>query len=407
MMKILHTSDWHIGQVFYGEDRCQEQQHMLEQITNCIANEKPDLMLLAGDIFDVIPPNAKAQKMLTNALVAMHNACPSMTIISISGNHDSATRHEIHQAVWESIDVHMLGNLHNNDIDQHILPVYNHNQKLCAYVAAVPYAAQRLIGEHFYQQLHEKATQLGDKDQVPVIFMGHLSAQRNEYQSTTMDTDEQETIYIGNIETMDVTELGEGYDYVALGHIHKAQNLTERARYAGSPIAMSFDEVASDYHHGISIVEIAGRGALPQIREVEIENTIPLVNIPAEDAAKWEDAIEELNAFPEHIPARIRLNVLLDTNESLPYNHGWLVKDALVGKMARHCETNVCRLQAEQTPEKSQEVIQMELSELQHMQPIDVARKWMERIGEEMTPEMEEMLNYAISQAIESDRYED
>lgn len=408
MIKILHTSDWHIGQVFYGEDRIAEQQHMLAQITDCVTAEKPDIMLLAGDIFDVAMPNSKAQKLLTDALMAMHTAHPQMAIITISGNHDSATRHEIHQAVWESVNVHMIGNIHNSEVNQHLLPIYDANGQVCAYVAAVPYAAQRMITNDFYTRLSEHAARLGEEHQVPVIFVGHLAASSCESTGHAVDNYGKDTIYIGNIETVDVAELGSAYDYVALGHIHKAQNLGNRARYSGSPIAMSFDEVASDYRHSISIVEIASRGALPVIREVEIDNALPLVNIPAVAAAEWDKVLAELTDFPCDIPARIRLNVLLDAGESLSYNHEWQVKEALVGKCAHHCETNVQRAQqlATNMP-KSQEVVRMELAELLHMQPIDVARKWMGRIGEEMTDEMEQLFNHAISQAIEIERHED
>lgn len=408
MLKILHTSDWHIGQVFYGEDRTQEQQYMLAQITDCVAAEKPDIMLLAGDIFDVIMPNAKAQKLLTNALVAIHNAHPAMTIVSISGNHDSATRHETHQLLWESVNVHMIGNIHNDQVERHVLPIYDTNSQLCAYVVAVPYAAQRMIASDFYHRLNEYATLQGDTDQVPVIFLGHLAASSCESTGHALDNFGKDSIYIGNIEAMDVSEIGLGYDYVALGHIHKAQNLNERARYAGSPIAMSFDEVASDYRHSISIVEIEARGAMPNIREVEIATCLPLVNIPAAEAATWDRVLQELTNFPSDIPARIRLNVLLQGDDMLPYDHEWKVNEALLGKSARHCETNVQRVQTElANNHKSHEMVRMELAELLHMQPIDVARKWMERQGQEMTPEMEQLFNYAMLQAIENQRYED
>lgn len=408
MLKILHTSDWHIGQVFYGEDRTQEQQYMLAQITDCVAAEKPDIMLLAGDIFDVIMPNAKAQKVLTNALVAIHNAHPAMTIVSISGNHDSATRHETHQLLWESVNVHMIGNIHNDQVERHVLPIYDTNSQLCAYVVAVPYAAQRMIASDFYRRLNEYATLQGDTDQVPVIFLGHLAASSCESTGHALDNFGKDAMYIGNIEAMEVSEIGLGYDYVALGHIHKAQNLNERARYSGSPIAMSFDEVASDYCHSISIVEIEARGAMPNIREVEIATCLPLVNIPAAEAATWDRVLQELTSFPSDIPARIRLNVLLQGDDVLPYDHEWKVNEALLGKSAQHCETNVQRVQTElASNHKSHEMVRMELAELLHMQPIDVARKWMERQGQEMTPEMEQLFNYAMLQAIENQRYED
>jgi exonuclease SbcD len=302
----------------------------------------------------------------------------------------------------------MIGNIHNDQVERHVLPIYDTNSQLCAYVVAVPYAAQRMIASDFYRRLNEYATLQGDTDHVPVIFLGHLAASSCESTGHALDNFGKDAMYIGNIEAMEVSEIGLGYDYVALGHIHKAQNLNERARYSGSPIAMSFDEVASDYRHSISIVEIEARGAMPNIREVEIATCLPLVNIPAAEAATWDRVLQELTNFPSDIPARIRLNVLLQGDDVLPYDHEWKVNEALLGKSARHCETNVQRVQTElASNHKSHEMVRMELAELLHMQPIDVARKWMERQGQEMTPEMEQLFNYAMLQAIENQRYED
>ena len=132
------------------------------------------------------------------------------------------------------------------------------------------------------------------------------------------------------------------------------------------------------------------------------------MNIPAAEAATWDRVLQELTSFPSDIPARIRLNVLLQGDDVLPYDHEWKVNEALLGKSARHCETNVQRVQTElANNHKSHEMVRMELAELLHMQPIDVARKWMERQGQEMTPEMEQLFNYAMLQAIENQRYED
>lgn len=406
-LKILHTSDWHIGQLLHGEERFAEQRHMLDQITQLVMHEQPDLMLLAGDIYDVAVPNTKALRMLSDALMDIHRACPEMTIVAISGNHDSAVRHEVNQQVWQALGVHMIGSMHNTDIHQHIIPILSRDNTLLAYVAAVPYAAQRMISDDFYQRLHEQITQMATDAHVPALFVGHLAASTCLSTGHSVDTYSNDTIYIGNIETMDIHQLGTAYDYIALGHIHKAQNLTDRARYCGSPIAMSFDEVARDYRHGVTIVQIDAPGIPPHIREEDILPLYPLVNIPAEGFANEQEVLDELERFPEDIPARIRLKVLLANNEILSYNHKQQVRERLLNKQATYCETHVQRLEDTTTTPKTSQAVKMQLSELQHMQPIDVAKQWMQLHNEEMTPELEQLFIYALQQAQESDCHED
>ena len=406
-LKILHTSDWHIGQLLHGEERFAEQRHMLDQITQLVMHEQPDLMLLAGDIYDVAVPNTKALRMLSDALMDIHRACPEMTIVAISGNHDSAVRHEVNQQVWQALGVHMIGSMHNTDIHQHIIPILSRDNTLLAYVAAVPYAAQRMISDDFYQRLHEQIAQMGVEAHVPILFVGHLAASTCQSTGHSVDTYSNDTIYIGNIETMDIHQLGTAYDYIALGHIHKAQNLTDRARYCGSPIAMSFDEVARDYRHGVTLVEIDAPGTLPRIREEDILPLYPLVNIPAEGFANEQEVLDELERFPEDIPARIRLKVLIANNEILSYNHKQQVRERLRNKQATYCETHVQRLEDTTTTPKTSQAVRMQLSELQHMQPIDVAKQWMQLHNEEMTPELEQLFIYALQQAQESDCHED
>ena len=87
-MKIIHTSDWHLGQNFFGYDRSGDHEIMISQLIELIQAEEPDALVIAGDIFDVAAPNTTIQKYFAEAIVRLHDACPSMTIVCISGNHD-------------------------------------------------------------------------------------------------------------------------------------------------------------------------------------------------------------------------------------------------------------------------------------------------------------------------------
>jgi exonuclease SbcD len=93
-MKILHTSDWHLGHTLYGYDRQEEQQDMLQQILEITRKERPDAFLLSGDVYDIPQPSATSQKMFSEFMAKLHKAVPGMRIIVTAGNHDSGMRTE-------------------------------------------------------------------------------------------------------------------------------------------------------------------------------------------------------------------------------------------------------------------------------------------------------------------------
>ena len=137
-MKILHTSDWHLGHTIYNYDRTEEQTDMLNQIVEIVNNEKPDLFLLCGDVYHTAQPSASVQTMFVNALMNIHNANPEMTIVITAGNHDSGSRHEIFSAALETMKIYTIGNLTKENFDKHIIEIPNKG-----YVIAIPYTHER------------------------------------------------------------------------------------------------------------------------------------------------------------------------------------------------------------------------------------------------------------------------
>ena len=91
-MKILHTSDWHLGHTLYNYDRTAEQQAFLRQLTRIVTEEQPDAMVVSGDIYHYSSPAAATQKMYTDAMLNIHQACPGMAIVVTAGNHDSSSK---------------------------------------------------------------------------------------------------------------------------------------------------------------------------------------------------------------------------------------------------------------------------------------------------------------------------
>ena len=129
-MKILHTSDWHLGQQLFEYDRSEEQQDFLRQLCHWVAAEQPDALIVSGDVFHYCSPSAAAQRLYTDALVEFHETCPSMQIIITAGNHDSSSKLEINRNLWKYAGVTVVGSIRRNeagqvDLERHIVEVKN------------------------------------------------------------------------------------------------------------------------------------------------------------------------------------------------------------------------------------------------------------------------------------------
>ena len=185
---------------------------------------------------------------------------------------------------------------------------------------------------------------------------------------------------------MNVEQMGEGYDYLALGHIHHEQFVhtgKHNVRYSGTPIAVSFDE---NYAHSVSLVEIEKHGASPLVLKIEIENPHPLVTLPVEGMATWEEAKELLGNFPNDIPAYIRLNVEID--DFLPVEANAEANALTKGKECRFCHINAKRKSVKQAEAKV-----LTVQEFQSEAPIDIAKRYAEDIGKMFDEEMTELFN--------------
>lgn len=378
-MKILHTSDWHLGHVLYGYDRTEEQQAMLNQIEGIIRNEKPDAMVLSGDVYHTSQPSAAVQTMFTDAIMAMHRACPTMTIVITAGNHDSGSKHEIFQTPWRELKVFAIGNIDKENLDSHIIEVPRKG-----WIVAVPYTYERNIPDGFFQQLLDKVAER-NTDNLPVVMMAHTTIEGCNF--TGHDNADERTV--GGIDSMPHDALGAGYDYLALGHIHHAQfihNTEHRMRYSGTPIAVSFDET---YEHSVSMVEIGKHGDIPQVEAITIDNPHPLVNLPSQGNASWDKVKKLLKDFPSDNPAYIRLNVEVETY--LPEGSQNEARTITSGKRCRVCHFNTKRVERENTQAQV-----LTVQELQEIKPIDIARRYAEYVNVAFDDKMEEMFNEVL-----------
>lgn len=387
MFKFIHTSDWHLGQNFYGYDRSEEQDHFLRQLVDIVRQHQPDALLVSGDIFHTAAPSSAAVTLYVNAMLDIHNACPKMAIVVIAGNHDSASRLQCDSRLWELAGVRVLGGIARDseglaDLNRHII-----NVKGKGIVAAVPFAYPAsfpLVNEEhvgsdqrqsvYFQSLLD-CVHAQNPAQLPVVLMAHLAVNGSDFTGHE----------VGMMECVEVGVLGNGYDYAALGHIHRPQDVSERARYCGTPLAVSFDEQCE---HSVSIVEIDAHGSVPRVTTNRIENIKPLRTIPAGSPVVFETALEQLQVLVPDERAYVRLNVLVD--RYLPNGAQERAALAVADKQCRFCE-----IKKTATVEVSHAVSQMTMEEFNHKHPIEVAQQfYLEKYQREMTDEEKEMFNY-------------
>lgn len=359
MLKILHTADWHLGHQLYKNDRTTEQLSMLWQIHEIVRERKPDLLLICGDVFDTGQPSAAVQTMFADALLDIHNAHPEMTIIVTAGNHDSPSKHEIFRHPWARFNVRMIGYLDTANPADNVVEVPGK-----CLVGAIPYVFSHNLTEETTASLTEE---IGKRNTggLPVVLTAHAAVAGCD----TTGHDNTTERNIGDIDAIPLSRFGSGYDYLALGHIHRSQNLDKerRARYSGTPLPVSFDE---RYNHTVSLVTIAEYGALPEIEEIHIHNPRHLVNIPATGFAPWEEVIEKLKALPDDEPSYVRLNV--SVKKHLDPNAMHLAREAAKGKKCEICNINT-RLDVEKG-EEQEAPLGMDAEQLRSANPLDIAR---------------------------------
>ena len=394
MFKFIHTSDWHLGQNFYGYDRSEEQRDFLRQLAEIANKQQPDALLVSGDIFHTAAPSNAAVNLYVEEMLNLHNACPSMAIIVIAGNHDSASRLDSDRRLWKLAGVTVLGGIARDgngkaDLNRHIIEVHDKEGSVKGIVAAVPFAypasfpllpdattVERDQRQQAYFQALLNQANAHNNGNLPVVLMAHLAVSNSNFSGHDRDMTR---------ESVDLAILGTGYDYLALGHIHHPQNPSERARYCGTPIPVSFDEQCE---HSVSIVTIEKHNAMPHIETSVIRNLKPLHTIPASEPVEFKDALKLVKAINPNERSYIRLNIKVE--RYLPEGAQEQAVQAMKDKQCRFCEIKktatqlIPRVQA-----------QMTIEDFNRKSPLDIANQFFtEKYGSPMSEEQQEMFNY-------------
>lgn len=294
-MRFLHTSDWHLGRTLYGRPRYAEFSAFLAWLTKTITQEKIDVILIAGDIFDTKTPSNRSQELYYKFLCHIASS-GCRHIVIVAGNHDSPSFLNAPQELLKVLNVHVIGAMTDNLSDEIVIIPANHQPS--AIICAVPYLRDKDIriaepGEtiddknsklvigiknHYAEvcaiaeQKRAALNQQGYKN-IPIIAMGHLFTAGGK----TIDDDGVRELYVGTLIQIEQNSLPTAIDYFALGHLHIAQsvNNTEHIRYCGSPIPMGFSEA----QQGKKLVIIDLNDHKPHIQELPIPCFQQLVRI--------------------------------------------------------------------------------------------------------------------------------
>lgn len=250
-MKILHTSDWHIGRTFHGYATLHDLGVALDALVAVVREREVDVVVVSGDIFDSGMPAADSLKMLTSVLGRMREA--GATVVMTSGNHDSATRLGFLSEFAGLAGIHIVTRQ-----EQHDQPVTIRDEYGPVHFYGIPYLEPALIRHHYPDVV------LRNHEQVLTFVMRRIRADlaRRGGRSVVLAhcfaigvaaSDVERDITAGGIEYVPL-EAFDGPDYVALGHIHGRAELSRRVRYSGAPLHYSFAE--ADKPRGVWLVEL-------------------------------------------------------------------------------------------------------------------------------------------------------
>jgi DNA repair protein SbcD/Mre11 len=290
-MRILHTADWHLGQLFHNFDRHHEHQCFLDWLVECIAIQKADVLLVSGDVFDTANPSSLAQSQLYRFLAQTKVKSPDLQIVITAGNHDSAGRLEAPIPLLEELKITVVGQVRRNEqgeIDyQHlIVPLKDNTNIIAAWCLAVPFLRPSDLPRCEVQtdpyiagiaELYKQASKLAFERCEPsqaVIAMGHCHLNNGH---TSKDSERR--LIVGGVESLSMEIFDDRLSYVALGHLHLPQVIDDsgKIRYSGSPLPLTFSEI--DYPHQILLVEL-DEGTVNKISPINVPRFVELLRIP-------------------------------------------------------------------------------------------------------------------------------
>jgi DNA repair protein SbcD/Mre11 len=321
-MKILHTSDWHLGQSFFTKTRKAEHQAFLNWLLEQVQTHDIDAVIVAGDVFDTGTPPSYAREMYNRFIVALSQS--GCTLLVLAGNHDSVSMLNESKELVACLNTYVVASVSAADCSEQLIELKDRHGVTGAIVCAIPFIRPRdvlqssagesgldkrqalgdAIRQH-YRQLYQAALALRTTRQldVAIIATGHLTALGVSRSDSVRD------IYIGSLEGF-AADAFPPADYIALGHIHRPQVVAKREhiRYSGSPIALAFDEIKTAKQ--VLMVEFSG-ARLAAITPLEVPVWQPMAVIRG-DLASIARALEKYRDLPPPQPVWLCIEVEIE-----------------------------------------------------------------------------------------------
>ncbi len=319
-MRVLHTSDWHLGQRLVNLERTEEHQHFLNWLLQTIEQEQVEVLLMSGDVFDTGAPSNTALRQYYNFLTRVCATCCRHIIIT-GGNHDSVSTLNAPKELLDCFNIKVIGGATPDPLDE-LIELRDKQNELQLVVCAVPFLRDRDVrlsvpGESYEEReqrikqgiaAHYAAfvphVQKYKAQSIPVVAMGHLFA------AGGSASDSEKEIHVGNLGQIGADQFPAEFDYVALGHLHRPQkvNNTHHIRYSGSPIPLSFSEVTDKK---VVFILDFDEGKLADLRELDIPVSRKLIRFKGPlEKVKQQIAVYDNSSYT--LPAWAELQVELE-----------------------------------------------------------------------------------------------
>ena len=348
-MKVLHTSDGHLGQQFYEHNRTQEHNAFLSWLCDTLTEQVIDVLVIAGDIYHTATPPAYAEQQLYTFIKQAKASRPALQVVIIAGNHDSANRIETAKPLLQAFDTHVVGRYNKHAPEDVVLSITSEQGPLT--VVAMPFlrAGDLTLDNQLpdaYQQgvsaaYHQSISHALSIKQGPLLVMGHLHAKGGDISS-----DSERNIAIGGFDSINASIFSDHADYVALGHLHKSQRVakSEFIRYCGTPMPMSFSE--RHYQHQVLIAQFNAQ-TCTSVTPLLVPRYQDVCLLPEKGSATLDELCELISQLPSEqdtppLYVRLRLNAT-ETDSQFRAK----IDEALAGKHVLFCGIERVRTNAD------------------------------------------------------------
>ena len=399
-MRIIHTADWHLGNIFYRHRREDEFQHFLDWLLQQLVQHDADALLVSGDVFDTSNPSAQAEELYFDFLKRVVERIPGLQIVIIAGNHDSASRLEASATFLGMHNIYVRGMIRHDEkgkisAEEMMIPLGRKDSTEASCVCmAIPFMHPSDYGEDcrtMEKAMRDCMNQLiqyykkSDYNTLPCIGMAHFYAGG----ALICESEHSERLSIGGQDLVNIEKLDRNWKYLALGHIHRSQQIGNDdvpIFYSGSVLPMSFAE--KHYKHGVKLIEIGDGKNNCVVSDLSYEPKRKLISVPERGTLTSSEILSALDFLPERREK--------DTDENWPYLEINLREDRPIPELLSevtdvlsHKCVRFCRMTAVRGVKAENDDNIMSLERLRQFTPLEMAENiYLNRYGAPLPEEL-------------------